>query len=112
MSTGERLIPVGEFELNLKGRSYKFLTAEGKYTEQEVTEFWEAYAKVAPECGYCEEIIFPGQAVGAGGKRGTKFNNPDLKETEYVHFKCVDEPGIFMGWINDEGQLESAFPND
>lgn len=87
---------------------YKFAEPTKENKEQAIARI-ESYAEVAPECGYCEQIIFAGNAVIAGRLQGVTFVSTYVKGTEFVHFACIDSPEAFQGWINKEGQLTSAF---
>lgn len=86
-----------KLDVDYDGQHYSF---EGKGTEKEFKDWFCEYLKKAPKCITCDQIIFPGSAVGECNK-GVMHDGPD----------CCPSGGFFVGHIDKEGKIIPAFPD-
>ena len=91
--------PIGHkltrFRFNLGQESYD---VEAPLDTEALLSWLPNYATKAPQCGECERLIFPGQAVSTSN--GGVFS----------HTGCCDTLAGHAGWLDNNAQLVPAYP--
>lgn len=76
--------------------------------EGDVEEFNKWFNEVSPKmphCGYCNQLIFPGEPVGIS------IDNEKQREVFlHMNMACCSSGGFYAGHISNEGMLIPAFP--
>ncbi len=87
------------FSATFRGQEYQ-VTRRGTY--RQFQEWFTAYAPVAPICGTCERLIFPGPVGEGANEKG---------EDLFFHMRSDCAPSIaYSGTVEMEGSITPAFP--